>query len=102
MLNLLKPKVWKSNATGLFTFEVFTAAPEMTNPVPDTPRDGAGTCGNNHLTVHNSRRRSEAKARTPDVGLDSDRTHLSPTNKHAGRKLVVKAYNGPSLAHRQN
>lgn len=101
MLNLLKPKVWKSSATGPFTFEIFTADPEMTNPVPDTARR-CGYLRNNHLTVHNSRRRSEAKARTPDVGLDSDTTHLSPKNKHPGRKLVVKAYNGPSLAHRQN
>lgn len=33
---------------------------------------------------------------------DNDRIHLSPNNKHTGHKLVVKAYNGPSLAHEQN
>lgn len=45
---------------------------------------------------------SEAKASTSDMNLDNDRMHLSPSNKHAGHKLVVKAYNGPSLAHQQN
>lgn len=59
-------------------------------------------CGSNQLTVYNSRQRSEAKASTSDVSFDNDRTHPSPNSKHAGHKLVVKAYNGPRLAHQQN
>lgn len=67
-----------------------------------TPQNEAVICANNQLTVYNSRPCSEAKASTSDMNLDNDRMHLSPSNKHAGHELVVKAYNGPSLAHQQN
>lgn len=47
-----------------------------------TPQNKVVVCGNNQLTVYNSRQRSEAEASTADINFDNDSMHLSPGNKH--------------------
>lgn len=99
MLNLFKIK---SLTLLAYSVSKYLQHSEMTNLVPDTKKNKWLSVINNQLTVHNSRQCGEAKASTSDINVDNDRTHLFPSGKHAGHKLVVKAYNGPGLAHQQN
>lgn len=95
-----KIKSFTSNAIGLFAFKLFQTDPEMTNSVPDTTKWLSVLTTNSLFTTPNNE--VEQKQARPMFPLTmTEHTH-PPNSKHAGHKLVVKAYNGPRLAHQQN